>query len=138
MKKTIGIGILFLSIISCGYLFQLENDEKLAEEIETELNSEKRTVDFAKMTDFDWDSLIILGPYTTVENIEKEFDLNLANIRQNGINYSDYYDLVVFIKDKKSVKIIELNRRLSSQSRIIEKEKSKFQIGEDGTFTLME
>src|SRR5690606_4967364 len=104
MKKTIGIGILFLSIISCGYLFQLENDEKLAEEIETELNSEKRTVDFAKMTDFDWDSLIILGPYTTVENIEKEFDLNLANIRQNGINYSDYYDLVVFIKDKKSVK----------------------------------
>ncbi len=137
MKKTIGIGILFLSIISCGYLFQLENDEKLAEEIETELNSEKRTVDFAKMTDFDWDSLIILGPYTTVENIEKEFDLNLANIRQNGINYSDYYDLVVFIKDKKSVKIIELNRRLSSQSRIIEKEKSKFQIGEDGTFTLM-
>ncbi len=138
MKKTIGIGILFLSIISCGYLFQLENDEKLAEEIETELNSEKRSVDFAKMTDFDWDSLIILGPYTTVENIEKEFDLNLANIRQNGINYSDYYDLVVFIKDKKSVKIIELNRRLSSQSRIIEKEKSKFQIGEDGTFTLME
>ena len=138
MKKTIGMGILFLSIISCGYLFQLENNEKLAEEIETELNSENGAVDFAKMTDFDWDSLIILGPYTTVENVEKEFDLNLANIRQNGIHYSDYYDLVVFIKDKKSVKIVELNRRLSSQRKIIKKEQSKFQIGEDGIITLME
>src|SRR5690554_5232158 len=138
MKKIIGIGIIFLTTVSCGYLFQLENDEKLAEEIETKLNSENGTVDFAKMTNFDWDSLIILGPYTTVENIEKEFDLNLANIRQNGIHYSDYYDLVVFIKDKKSVKIVELNRRLSSQSRIIEKEQSKFQIREDGIITLME
>ena len=138
MRKIIGIGILFFSIISCGYLFQLEKDKKLAEDIETELNSENRAVDFAKMTNFDWDSLIILGPYTTVENIEKEFDLNLANIRQNGIHYSDYYDLIVFLKDKKSVKIIELNRALSSQRRIIKKEESKFKTGEDGIITLME
>ncbi|GAA0751458.1 hypothetical protein [Psychroflexus lacisalsi] len=138
MKKTIGIGVLFLSIISCGYLFQLENDEKLAKKIETELNSENGAVDFAKMTDFDWDSLIILGPYTTIENVEDEFNLNLANIRQNGIHYSDYYDLIVFLKDKKSVKIIELNRALSSQRRIIKKEESKFKTGEDGIIKLTE
>ena len=138
MKKTIGIGVLFLSIISCGYLFQLENDEKLAKKIETELNSENGAVDFAKMTDFDWDSLIILGPYTTIENVEDEFNLNLANIRQNGIHYSDYYDLIVFLKDKKSVKNIELNRALSSQRRIIKKEESKFKTGEDGIIKLTE
>ena len=138
MKKTIGIGILLLSIISCGYLFQLENDKKLTEKIETELNSENGAIDFAKITDFDWDSLIILGPYTTIENVEDEFNLNLANIRQNGIHYSDYYDLVVFIKDKKSVKIIELNRALNSQQRIIKKEESKFKTGEDGIIKLTE
>jgi len=136
MKKI--IGILFLSIISCGYLFQLENDEKLAKKIETELNSENVTVDFAKMTDFDWDSLIILGPYTTIENVEEEFNLNLANIKQNGIHYTDYYYLVVFIKNKKSVKIIELNRSLISQQRIIKKEESKFKTGKDGIIKLAE
>ena len=138
MKKAIVIGVLFLSIISCEYLFQLKNDEKLAEKIEKELNSENGAIDFAKMTDFDWDSLIILGPYTTIENIEKEFDLNLANIRQNGIHYSDYYDLVVFIKDKKSVKIIELKRAKNSQRKIIKKEESKFKTGENGIIKLTE
>ena len=138
MKKAIVIGVLFLSIISCGYLFQLKNDEKLAEKIEKELNSENGAIDFAKMTDFDWDSLIILGPYTTIENIEKEFNLNLANIRQNGIHYSDYYDLVVFIKDKKSVKIVELKRAINSQRKIIKKEESKFKPGENGIIILTE
>jgi len=138
MKKAIVIGVLFLSIISCEYLFQLKNDEKLAEEIEKELSSENGAIDFAKMTDFDWDSLIILGPYTTIENIEKEFDLNLANIRQNGIHYSDYYDLVVFIKDKKSVKIVELKRAINSQLKIVKKEESKFKTGENGIIILTE
>jgi len=138
MKKAIVIGVLFLSIISCEYLFQLKNDEKLAEKIEKELNSENGAIDFAKMTDFDWDSLIILGPYTTIENIEKEFDLNLANIRQNGIHYSDYYDLVVFIKDRKSVKIVELKRAINSQRKIVKKEESKFKTGENGIIILTE
>ena len=124
MKKIIIIGIIFISIISCGYLFQLENDINLAEKIETELNSKNNKVDLAKATDFEWDSLIILGPYSQVEKIEEEFNLNLSNIRQNGIKYSDYYDLVVFLKDKKSVKIVELKRAMSPVREVIKKDKS--------------
>ena len=74
----------------------------------------------------------------SLESIEKEFDLNLANIRQNGIHYSDYYDLVVFLKDKKSVKIIELKRAINSQRKIIKKEESKFKTGENGIIKLTE
>ena len=72
MKKS--IVLVFCLIISCGYLFQLENDEKLAEKIKMELNSKNKTVDFHEITDFDWDSLIILGPYTTIENVEEELN----------------------------------------------------------------
>ena len=138
MKKIIGIGILFFFLTSCGYLFQLENDKKLAEKIETELNSENGTVDFAKVTDFEWDSLIILGPYSVVDEIEKEFNLNLTNIRQNGIEYSDFYDLVVFLKDKKSVKIVELKRAMSPGRTVIDKNKSTFIKGDDGIIKLVE
>jgi hypothetical protein len=137
MKKIIGIGILFFSIISCGYLFQLENDKILTEKIETELSSKNRTIDFAKVADFEWDSLIILGPYSQVEKIEEELSLNLENIRQNGIEYSDYYDLVVFLKDKKSVKIVELKRAMSPERTVIDKDKSIFIRGNDGITRLL-
>jgi hypothetical protein len=138
MKKIIGIGILFFAIISCGYLFQLENDKILTEKIEAELNSKNKTVDFSKVADFEWDSLIILGPYSQVEKIEEELNLNLLNIRQNGIRYSDFYDLVVFLKDKKSVKIVELKRAMSPERTVIDRDKSIFVKGNDGIIRLAE
>ena len=138
MKKIIGIGILFFSIISCGYLFQLENDKTLTEKVETELHSNNRAVDFEKVADFEWDNLIILGPYSQVEKIEEEKGLNLENIRQNGIEYSDYYDLIVFLKNKKAIKIVELNKAMSPQRTIINKEISLFITGNDGIITLSE
>lgn len=137
MKKIIVIGILFISIISCGYIFQLENDKILTEKIETELNSNNK-VDFAKVTDFEWDGLIILGPYSQVEKIEEELNLNLTNIKQNGITYSDHYDLVVFLKDKKSVKIVELKRAMHPAGTIIDKDKSTFIKGNDEIIKLVE
>jgi hypothetical protein len=102
------------------------------------LNSKNNKVDLAKATDFEWDSLIILGPYSQVEKIEEEFNLNLSNIRQNGIKYSDYYDLVVFLKDKKSVKIVELKRAMSLVREVIEKDKSTFIKASDGIIKLAE
>ena len=138
MKKNIVIGILSFSIISCGYLFQLENDKILTEKIEAELYSKNKIIDFAKVADFEWDALIILGPYSQVEEIEEELNLNLINIRQNGIEYSDFYDLVVFLKDKKAIRIIELKRAMSPVSTIIDKEKSSFIKGNDGIVRLAE
>ena len=121
-----------------GYLFQLENDKILTEKIEAELNSKNKTVDFPKVADFEWDSLIIIGPYSQVEKIEEELNLNLINIRQNGIRYSDFYDLVVFLKDKKSVKIIELKRAMTPLSTVIDKDKSIFVKGNKGIIRLAE
>ena len=131
MKKIIGIAILFFSMNSCGYIFQLENDINLAKKIETELNSKNRTLDLKKITDFEWDSLIILGPYSHLEKIEEEFNLNLNNIKQNGIEYSDRHSLVVFLKDKKSIKIVELKKQMNPIKSVIDKDKSVFIRGND-------
>ena len=132
---------MLVSIVSCEYLFQLENDEILKDKIETELSSQSGKVDLAKMTDFEWDSLIILGPYSQIEKIEEELNLNLSNIRQNGIQHSDSYNLIVFLKDKKSVNIVELSRAMSpggNGKTVISKEKSIFLKENDGTVRLLE
>ena len=99
MKKSIITTHLFFLIFSCQYFFQLENDKNLAEKFKKEIYKENNNVYFSSLTNFDWDSLIILGPYSSIEDVEKEFKLDLTNIKQNGITYSDFYNLIVFLKN---------------------------------------
>jgi hypothetical protein len=120
MKRIIGICILFSSILSCQYIFQLENDENLNKKILKDLYADRGISDFSKITDFEWDSLIILGPYSLIDRVETELNLNLTNIRQNGIRYSDFYELIVFLKNKKSVKIVELKGVIKLVTPIID------------------
>lgn len=97
MRKLIIIGIIFSTLISCEYLNQLSSDNSLTEKIETEFKSESEIIDLKNLNEFDWDNLLILGPYSVVDNIEKELNLDLENIRENGIEYDRYrfrFDLV--------------------------------------------
>ncbi|MUP47250.1 hypothetical protein E0K83_16030 [Gramella sp. BOM4] len=131
MKNLIKI-FLILTITSCGYLNQLKPDENLQENVENELQ-EKSSVNFDNITDFEWDNLLILGPYSQVEIVEDSLNLNLSNIRQNEIKHTDFYSLIVFLKDRKSVNIIELNRAFNyPNTKLIPRNKSYFEIDNDG------
>lgn len=126
MKIKALTGILFFFVFSCQYFSQLKNDEVLTNKLLMEFKNEGETVKLSKITDFEWDSLLILGPYTVIEEIEEELDLNLSNIRQNRINYSDSYNLIVFLKNKKSIKIIEFPRSITPVKKILDREGCKF------------
>lgn len=136
MKKTIIMA--FCLIFSCQNFFQLESDEILSERIKKEIHKENNIINFSSLTNFDWDNLIILGPYTSIEDIEKEFDLDLTNINQNGIAYSDHSNLIVFLKKKKSTKIVEISKVFIPQRVLISKENSFFILGSDGIVALKE
>lgn len=138
MKKIIGFGIIILVLTSCQYSNQLKNDKHLTDRIEKELKSSNREIDFSQFDDFDWDKLIILRPYSTIENVEKELNLNLRNIRQNGIEFSDSFSLIVFLKDNKSIKIVELKKVMSPTKTIITKKESQFITDNDGILKLNE
>lgn len=138
MKKSIITTHLFFLIFSCQYFFQLENDKNLAEKFKKEIYKENNNVYFSSLTNFDWDSLIILGPYSSIEDVEKEFKLDLTNIKQNGITYSDFYNLIVFLKNNKSIKIVEINKEFDQQRVLISKENSYFKLGPGGIIVLEE
>ena len=107
MKKLIVIGIVFSTFFSCQYLNPLHSDKTLTEKIEEEFKSELKIIDLTELNSFEWNELLILGPYSIVENVEKELNLDLENIRENGIKYSDYINLFVFLKDGKLIFGIE-------------------------------
>ena len=138
MNRIIGFGIILISLVSCQYSFQLKNDVFLTEKIESLLKSDNGKINFSQLNDFEWDNLIILGPYSTMEEIGEKLNLNLKNISNNGIRYSDYYHLIVFLKNNKSVKIVELKKAMQPIRTIINKEKSLFVTDSDGILKLTE
>lgn len=98
--------IIILTMISCKT--QLKSDKELTNKIESIYKKNKKPVDLSEITDFEWDSYFLVGPYTPIEQIEHSSDLDLDNIQNNGITFSDSIILLVFIKNKKSIKICEL------------------------------
>jgi hypothetical protein len=141
MKKLIGIGIIFLTLFSCQYLNTLSSDKTLTEKIEAKFNSNSEIVDLTELNSFEWNELLILGPYSIIDNVEKEQNLDLENIRKNGMEYNDSVNLLIFLKNGKSVKISEVSRGIgdfTNLGKIVEKSKTKFIKTEDGQNKLAE
>jgi hypothetical protein len=108
MKKII-ISLLTLMILtSC----QLNSDKELTKIIETQIKENSQKIDLSKIEALDYDELIILEPYSNIEKIQTELNLDLSNISKNQIYHSDFINLVVFLKKNKSIKISELDRHI--------------------------
>jgi hypothetical protein len=108
MKKII-ISLLTLMILtSC----QLNSDKELTKILETQIKKNSQKIDLSKIKALDYDELIILEPYSNIEKIQTELNLDLSNISKNQIYHSDFINLVVFLKKNKSIKISELDRNI--------------------------
>lgn len=107
MKKTLLI-LFFYIFSSCSTFSQLASDKELTEKINTAYLKENKPIDLNTLTNFDWDNYIVISCYQNVGKVEKKYKIDLSNISENGINSSDWYVLLVFIKDKKSIKICEV------------------------------
>ncbi len=107
MKKIILL-IFIASLTSCSFFSQLSSDTELTEKINSEYKKEKKPIDLSKLTNFDWDNYIVIGCYQNVEQVGKKYNIDLSNISENAISSSDWFILLVFIKDKKSIKICEV------------------------------
>ncbi|MDO5510766.1 MAG: hypothetical protein Q4F57_08720 [Weeksellaceae bacterium] len=78
--------------------------------------------------EFDWDSLIILSPYTSLDLVEKQFYLDLSNV-SNSIEMLDSINLIIFLQNNKAVKYVELSRNIAdfdSNHEIIDKKNAQF------------
>lgn len=107
MKKLFLI-IFIYTCTSCNFFWQLRSDKDLTKKINSEYLKEKKPIDLTKLTNFEWDNYIVIGCYQNVEQAGKLYNIDVSNIAENGISSSDWFILLVFIKDKKSIKISEV------------------------------
>lgn len=94
--------LLFVGI-SCSNV----SDKKLENRINLEIKK-TNSLDLSNYKDFQWDSVILLPPYTNIERVEKENDLDLSGVNED-IEILDTFKILVFLKDRKIVKYVEIN-----------------------------
>jgi hypothetical protein len=140
MKKIVLLLLLIMNLLSCQYLSQLNSDKELTKTIETKIKDNPMKIDLTKINNLDYDKLLILEPYSNIEKTQKELNIDLSNISENQINSSDGINLLVFMKNNKSVKISELSRtngNFEDYKVVINKENTLFEKNEKGIITLI-
>ena len=133
MKKI--ILLLFLIIISCTNTNRLLLKEAKTKNFLTDQNKSEFILKFDTITSFEWDELLLAGPYMNLDSIE---GYNFNNI-PNTIKSNDQFILFSFIKEKKGIKYMEIERYLFSDKnfetkmlgRIYSKAESKFVINKE-------
>ncbi|QES89703.1 hypothetical protein [Rhizosphaericola mali] len=115
MKTKILVTLIILTFcISCGYLFQLKPNKKITHRIEYSFQQTKQPVDLTTLDlGIQWDKFLILQPYSQPKDIAKKLpQLDLQNIYQSDIMYSDNHFELVFIKNNKSIATCNLSRNI--------------------------
>ncbi len=141
IMKTKVLSVFFiLSLTACNYLFQLNSDNDLTKIIETKIKENPKKISLSNIEDLDYDKLLILEPYSNIEKTEKELKVDLSNISENNIHSSDDINLLVFLKNNKSIKISELprvNGDFVDYKILIKEENANFEKKEKGLLTLI-
>lgn len=122
MKRIILL-LVITSFTSCNFFSQLSSDTELTEKINSEYLKERKPIDLTKLTDFEWDNYLVIGPYQIREEVEKKYNLDLSNISEYA-TADDSKKLLVFIKNKKSVKICSI-RAAFSDNKLLKSESFK-------------
>ena len=135
MKKIFTLLMTLLIITSC----QLKSDKSLTKIIETKIKDNPTKIDLTSIDKLDYDKLLILEPYSNIEKTQTELNVDLSNINGNQIDLSDRINLLVFLKNNKSIKISELNRKngdFEDYKVIINRENALFEKDKNGIITL--
>ena len=135
MKKIFILLTTLLFMTSC----QLKSDKSLTKISETKIKDNPTKIDLTLIDKLDYDKLLILEPYTNIEKTQSELNVDLSNINGNQIHLSDGINLIVFLKNNKSIKISELNRKngdFEDYKIFINRENALFEKDKNGIITL--
>jgi len=61
------------------------------------------------ISSFEWDSLLVVGPYSLLESISEKESVKLNKI-PNTIQHHDSFMLIIFLNNNEGIKWIEIDR----------------------------
>lgn len=137
-KKYVVVGFIFLLLCSLVFL-GVNKSNKIKEDVALK-NSIIKTViksneiDFAKITNFEWDKMYLFTPYSIPKDILNKDGINTSNSKFN-IEVLDSINMIGFVKSDKLVAFVELPRNYGGEDLsnyiMFSKEETKFNISRD-------
>lgn len=122
MKRLYGFILAMIILISgCDTSFMAENPD-LEKSFKEYVHED--TLILSDITDFDWDVVFIMEPYTPYETILNEHGISNKKIETN-IESLDDIILIIFCKDKQIVQYCNLPRYLFDEYFITSKKEKK-------------
>ncbi len=67
--------------------------------------------DLDTQTTFEWDSALIITPYSPIEILEKKTKIKLDLLNYTKIDVTEGYSVIAFVKSNKLIDFLELNNR---------------------------
>lgn len=117
---------------SCGQKEHLYTDKDLEDKIKKSVASGGKVLDLAVVTDFDWDSLLIITPYANFDDTEKVLNIDLGRTKHSRIESRDDINQLIFYKGREPVKMVEYPRHYgdfaNNEIRFIGRDSAKFDI----------
>ncbi len=141
------IVVIVIFITSIILLVKLNEKNQISENInlKTELkeltyiiqNSNKATIiDFSKITDFKWESMYIITPYTNIKEYFDTVEIEGYNFIKTSIETNDSINLIVFVSDNKIISYINFDRIYGDFDLSMLRQQSKFS-KEDAIFEVI-
>ncbi|UZR94837.1 hypothetical protein [Chondrinema litorale] len=130
-----GAVLIFISLFTFWGFSSEMGVEKAGKILGEQMNSKMsespgEEVHLSEIAQFNWDTVYIAHPYSNLDKIEKELDINLNEVQFTQIDQRDDVCLLLFIDDKKLIKPILVPRHIfdfsKEKSGIITRDKAIF------------
>jgi len=128
--------LLTIALFSCNLISQkqIPSNEELESRIKEMVTSGADELVISNLTEFEWDSLIILAPYTLIEDCPERFNIDCGSIEHSGIQHLDDRCVLVFLNEGQICTMVESKRHpgdfVPSVSRYFTPEEAIFRIVE--------
>ena len=127
-------------IFSCSNATRINSDSELTNKIESVIKTGDSILKIHDLTDFGWDSLIVLHPYFPLNKIENISGITLDQIQHTNISQRDDICVIVFFKNNKAIHMVEYPRSsgdfANNELKFIVRGKTNYQILESNEVSI--
>ncbi|MFZ1610185.1 MAG: hypothetical protein WAT52_03890 [Chitinophagales bacterium] len=115
--KIISFLLIGFSLTHCSSKIKLEEANSLVDDIDYSVNV-KNQFDLNTLTAFQWDTVFIFPPYTSLQKIKDLTQIEWEGLSKTKIDSEDEYCLLMFKKDDKFIKYLLHPRGKGDFSRL--------------------
>ncbi len=102
-------------LVNKSYNYKIMENDSIEQEFKNVVDKirgdgKTRKIDVDEITNFDWDTMLVITPYTPFNHLNFMNKVDLSELKQTGITMNDGANVLAFIKGNQLVAFTEISR----------------------------